>query len=83
MNSPADPAHVMQGPPGWRCACGASFSDYYGLAEHIRLTIDCPRCGTTPAANLRDGAACQWQCGHWIARNDVSAMIRDSAKEKS
>lgn len=67
--------HIMQGPPGWRCSCGTSFSDYYGLSEHIRQFINCPRCGEVPA-NLGEGELYRWQCGHWIARNDASASIR-------
>jgi ribosomal protein S27AE len=80
MMSSTDPAHAMKGPPGHHCTCGASFDDYYGLTKHIRLTIDCPRCGTAPAADLDDGELFRWQCGHWIARGDTSAAIRAGEK---
>lgn len=68
-------AHCMMGPPGHRCSCGAAFDDYYPLAEHVRQSIDCPRCGAAPA-ELGDGEVDRWQCGHWIARGDASATIR-------
>ncbi|HSX23110.1 MAG TPA: hypothetical protein VLE97_10075 [Gaiellaceae bacterium] len=68
-------AHCMMGLPDHRCSCGAAFDDYHGLAEHVRQSIDCPRCGAAPA-DLGDGDVDRWKCGHWIARNDVSATIR-------
>ena len=73
-------AHCMMGPPGYRCSCGTTFDDYYGLAEHVRRTIDCPRCGASPA-DLGDGEGCRWTCGHWIAARDPLATLRggDSA----
>src|SRR4029077_8067149 len=70
--------HKMMGPPGWRCSCGKTFDDYYASAAHIRLSINCPRCGATPSAALADGEVDRWQCGHWIACGDFSATIRDA-----
>jgi hypothetical protein len=75
------PVHTMKGPPGWRCECGASFDDYYALAEHVRLSIPCPRCGADADASIVVGVSCRWRCGHWIASNDVSAAIRDKEEE--
>jgi hypothetical protein len=69
--------HLMLGPPGWRCGCGATFDDYAALAEHLRLTQRCFRCGTEAVASLADGELYRWQCGHWILRGDFSATIRD------
>lgn len=77
-----DPAHVMKGPPGHHCSCGGEFSDYYALAEHVRLSIDCPRCGAAPA-DLGVGALFRWACGHWIADDDLSAVIRTDDRKRS
>ncbi|HSX22840.1 MAG TPA: hypothetical protein VLE97_08725 [Gaiellaceae bacterium] len=68
-------AHCGMGPPGWRCSCGAAFDAYALLAEHVRQSIDCPRCGALPA-DLVDGDLYRWQCGHWIARGDTGAQLR-------
>lgn len=81
MKSPADPAHAMKGPPGYRCSCGATFNDYWQLAAHVRRSIDCPRCGAAPVDLIGGGELFRWQCGHWIARNDPSAAIRTDEKE--
>jgi DNA-directed RNA polymerase subunit RPC12/RpoP len=67
--------HVMQGPPSYRCACGIEFDNYDALVEHVRLSIACPRCGAAPA-DLGTDALFRWACGHWIARDDLSAAIR-------
>jgi hypothetical protein len=72
----------MQGSPGYRCACGAAFDGYYALAEHVRLTINCPRCGAMPDA-LAASELFHWRCGHWIARDDPSATLRNDNEEKS
>jgi len=77
-----DPAHVMQGPPGHRCSCGIEFGNYDAHAEHVRLSITCPRCGAAPA-DLGAGEAMRWACGHWIARSDISAAIRTGMKEEA
>jgi len=82
MRPPADPIHAMKGPPGYQCACGASFDDYRGLADHVRLSIDCPRCGADPT-DLGTGELFRWSCGHWIARDDASAMIRAQEEEST
>lgn len=79
MGSEAMNRHAMEGPPGWRCSCGAAFDDYYGLAEHVRLTINCPSCGDPPA-DLGDGELYRWKCGHWIARDDDSAKLRTTLR---
>lgn len=71
-------AHCMTGPLGYRCSCGTAFDDYYGLAEHVRQSIDCPRCGASPT-DLGDDDLYRWRCGHWIARGDASAKIRGDA----
>jgi len=68
--------------PDYGCTCGEGFSNYTALAEHVRMTIDCPRCGAVPVA-LGDGDLYRWDCGHWMARDDRSAMLRDSAQEKT
>jgi hypothetical protein len=80
VSTTKDPAHAMKGPPGHRCTCGIDFGDYDALAEHVRLSIACPRCGATPA-DLGVGELFRWACGHWIARDDLSAAIRTDAKE--
>lgn len=72
-----DFVHGGMGPPGWQCKCGTAFDDYYALAEHLRLSINCPRCEAAPSADLANGEVDRWQCGHWIARGDFSATIRD------
>ena len=69
-------AHCMMGPPGHRCSCDSAFDDYYALAEHVRQFIECPRCGGAPT-DLGEGVLYRWQCGHWIARGDFSAALRD------
>lgn len=78
-------AHIMRGPcslpsdppsGGYGCSCGAGFVDYAALAEHVRMTIACPRCDAAPAP-LRDGDLYRWTCGHWIAINDPTAPLRD------
>jgi hypothetical protein len=74
-------AHCMTGAPGYHCSCGATFDDYYGLAEHVRQSIDCPRCGGTPT-DLEANDLFSWKCGHWIERGDTSAKIRgDRSKQ--
>jgi hypothetical protein len=72
----------MQGPPGHRCGCGAAFGDYAALAEHVRRTIDCPRC-EAPPCNLHDGDLFRWTCGHWIARDDRFAAVHDDHQKES
>jgi len=74
----ASPLHKMMGPPGERCSCGASFDDYASLAEHVRLDIKCPRCGALAADQLAAEEGFSWQCGHWIARGDFSATLREA-----
>jgi ribosomal protein S27AE len=74
----SDFIHGGLGPPGWRCRCGAEFDDYYALAEHVRLSISCPRCGAAPSKGLASGEVDRWRCGHWIARGDFSATIREA-----
>ena len=76
------PVHIMQGPPGYRCACGNRFGYYAQLAEHVRLSINCPRCGAPPTAMTYLSTALfrigvfRWTCGHWIAKGDDTAEIR-------
>lgn len=65
-------------PTDYRCACGAAFASYLALAEHQRLKIPCPRCGAAPKDDLSTGDLFRWTCGHWIARDDPSAALRDT-----
>jgi hypothetical protein len=74
---PPNSNHVMQGPPGWRCSCGTDFTNYAQLAEHVRLTIPCPHCGIAAAVTLKHSEVCRWTCGHWIARGDQAATLRE------
>jgi hypothetical protein len=76
MNPKTTSTHGGMGPPGWRCKCGTTFDDYYALAEHLRLSINCPSCEAAPATTLADREVARWQCGHWIMRGDFSATLR-------
>jgi DNA-directed RNA polymerase subunit RPC12/RpoP len=67
--------HRMEGLPDYHCSCGERFAEHGALAEHVRLTIDCPHCGTRPALSV-DGALFRWSCGCWIAADDPSARLR-------
>lgn len=71
--------HAALGPPGWRCQCGVESDNYYTHAEHMRLAIDCPRCESLPSDKLGEGELYRWRCGHWIARNDPSAQLRETS----
>lgn len=71
--------HAALGPPGWRCTCGTESDDYYAHAEHMRLAGDCPRCESLPVDKLGEDELYRWRCGHWIARNDPSAELRETS----
>jgi len=77
---PLELLHAPKSSAGPRCTCGGALGDCRVLADRVRRTIRCPRCGSV-ADDVAAGEVCRWSCGHWIARGDAAATLRGEAGE--